>query len=242
VTLAERLLPHVLSVSLPATLPPGVEVLDPFHGEHAAEVRRVVRLFHERFYADDRERVLMLGINPGRLGAGSTGLPFTDTKRCEGELGIRIEGFRTHEPSSDFFFRVLRAAGGAEAFFSQVYVHSICPLGLARRQGERRVNLNYYDDPALQRAVTPVALQWLRTLIGTGMRSDVVLCLGIGKNLRYLEALNAEHRLFGRIVPLAHPRFVIQYRAKQVGSYVRAYLRALKDTQPRRAAPAPRRR
>ena len=29
-----------------------------------------------------------LGINPGRLGAGSTGLPFTDTKRCEGDLGI----------------------------------------------------------------------------------------------------------------------------------------------------------
>lgn len=60
--------------------------------------------------------MLMLGINPGRLGAGSTGICFTDTKRCEADLGFPVEGMRTHEPSSDFFYRVVRAAGGAEAF------------------------------------------------------------------------------------------------------------------------------
>src|SRR5574337_1607266 len=102
--LADRLLRRVLSVSLPAQLPPGVAVLDPLRGEHAAEVRRVVREFHRRFYADERPRLLALGINPGRLGAGSTGLPFTDTKRCESDLGIAVRGFRTHEPSSDFFY------------------------------------------------------------------------------------------------------------------------------------------
>jgi len=229
VTLADRLLKRVLTVSFSAPLPRGVEVLDPFRGEHAPEVRRIVRAFHQRFYADNRERLLLRGINPGRLGAGSTGLPVTDTKRCESDLGLRVEGFRTHEPSSDFFFRVVRAAGGSEAFFSKVYVHAVCPLGFTRPKTGGAVNLNYYDDPALQRCVTPFALRWLRTLIEAGMRSDVVLCLGLGKNFRFLEALNAEHRLFGRIVPLAHPRFIMQYRSKQLRAYVRAYLRALES-------------
>ncbi|MGV3638857.1 MAG: uracil-DNA glycosylase family protein, partial [Flavobacteriales bacterium] len=128
--LADRLLQHVLSFSLKDyDLPRGVGVLDPFNGDHGEEVRRIVTTFHHRFFHDDQPRVLLLGINPGRLGAGSTGLPFTDTKRCESDLGIAVNGLRTHEPSSDFFYRMVRAAGGAEAFYSRVYVHAICPLG-----------------------------------------------------------------------------------------------------------------
>ncbi len=108
--LADRLLKHVLSFSLKEVhLPSGVGVLDPFNGEHADEIRRIVTLFHKKYFSDDRRRVLMLGINPGRLGAGSTGLSFTDTKRCESDLGIPVSGLRTHEPSSDFFYRVIRA-------------------------------------------------------------------------------------------------------------------------------------
>ncbi|MCB9183399.1 MAG: hypothetical protein H6591_05730 [Flavobacteriales bacterium] len=41
--LAERLLKHVLSFSLDGiSLPKGVSVLDPLHGEHDAEVQRIV--------------------------------------------------------------------------------------------------------------------------------------------------------------------------------------------------------
>lgn len=131
--LVDCLLPHVLHFSLKGTkLPAGIGVLDPFNGPNAAEVRRIVTLFHRTYYNDDRPRTLMLGINPGRLGAGSTGLSFTDTKRCESDLGIPVNGLRTHEPSSDFFYRMVRAAGGAEAFYSRMYVHAICPLGFVK--------------------------------------------------------------------------------------------------------------
>ena len=72
--LADRLLQHVLSFSLnDVALPSGIGVLDPFHGAHAPEVRRIVERFHRTYYTDERPRTLMLGINPGRLGAGSTG-------------------------------------------------------------------------------------------------------------------------------------------------------------------------
>ncbi|HEY0975915.1 MAG TPA: uracil-DNA glycosylase family protein [Flavobacteriales bacterium] len=230
--LADRLLEHVLSFSLKEVrLPAEVGVLDPFHGPQEAEVRRIVTLFHQRFYADDRPRTLMLGINPGRLGAGSTGLPFTDTKRCENDLGIPIEGLRTHEPSSDFFYRMVRAAGGAERFYSRFYVHAVCPLGFVRMGTHgKEINLNYYDDKQLERAVTPFVEHWLRTLIGCGMRTETVLCIGTGKNAQYLERLNDRLGLFGRIIPLEHPRFVMQYKAKQLDVYIDRYLAALEET------------
>ncbi len=146
-TLADRLLKHVLRFSLDdVDLPVDVGVLDPFNGPNGDEVRRIVTLFHRKYYSDNKPRVLMLGINPGRLGAGSTGLSFTDTKRCESDLGIPVNGLRTHEPSSDFFYRMIRGAGGAAAFYDQVYVHAICPLGFVKPGPERQ-----RDQPELLR-------------------------------------------------------------------------------------------
>lgn len=230
--LADQLLQHVLSFSLKGVqLPKGVGVLDPFNGEHADEVRRIVTLFHRKYYNDAKPRVLMLGINPGRLGAGSTGLSFTDTKRCESELGIPVKGIRTHEPSSDFFYRMIRAAGGPDAFYSTVYVHAICPLGFVKPgPNGKEINLNYYDDRALEEAVTPFISSWLRTLIACGMRTDMVFIIGTGKNAAYFAKLNERLGLFDRIVPLEHPRFVMQYKAKQIDLYINRYLEQLGAT------------
>lgn len=229
--LADRLLELVTSISLDEVhLPRGVNVLDPLHGPHAAEVERVVRSFHHKYFKDDRSRKLMLGINPGRLGAGSTGLCFTDTKRCESDLHIPVNGFRTHEPSSDFFYRVVRALGGAEVFYGDIYVQAICPLGFTKAGPEGApINLNYYDDRDLETAITPFVVKWLKKLIATGMRTDTVFCIGTGKNLAYLEALNEDHRFFDRIVALEHPRFIMQYKAKSMEAYVRKYAAALTE-------------
>ena len=214
--LADRLLKEVFAFNLKKVkLPDGINVLDPFNGENAEEVRRIVKLFHRQYYADERPRMLMLGINPGRLGAGSTGICFTDTKRCEADLGIPVEGMRTHEPSSDFFYRAVRAAGGAEAFYDRVYVQAICPLGFTHTGPKGTpLNLNYYDDAALQKAITPVVVRWLRDLIATGLRTDVACCIGTGKNLTFLKKLNDNHGFLGRIIPVEHPRVVMPDRYK----------------------------
>ena len=229
--LADRLLRHVMDLSLDGVvLPPGVGVLDPFNGPNAGEVRRIVTTFHLKYYSDDRPRTLMLGINPGRLGAGSTGLSFTDTKRCESDLGIPVHGLRTHEPSSDFFYRMVRAGGGAEAFYSLVYVHAICPLGFVKDgPNGTAINLNYYDDKALEKAVTPFVEHWLRTLVGCGMRTDTVLCIGTGRNAAYFSKLNERLGLFERIIALEHPRYVMQYKARNIELYVDKYLKALAE-------------
>jgi len=222
--LADRLLQHVLHFSLAGVkLPRGVGVLDPFNGPHAAEVCRIVTAFHQKYFSDDEPRTLMLGINPGRLGAGSTGLSFTDTKRCESDLGIPVNGLRTHEPSSDFFYRTVRAVGGADEFYRRVYVHAVCPLGFVKGG----INLNYYDDKALEEAVTPFVEHWLRTLVGCGMRTDRVLIIGTGKNAAYFTKLNQGLKLFDRIIALEHPRYVMQYKARQLDAYIGKYLNAL---------------
>jgi hypothetical protein len=229
--LSDRLLHQVLGFSLQdMPLPPGVQVLDPLRGANADEVLRVVSTFHQKYYGDDRPRTLMLGINPGRHGAGSTGLPFTDTKRCESDLGITVKGMHTHEPSSDMFYRMIRAAGGAEAFYGRVYVHAICPLGFVR-EGESGsiTNLNYYDDMALEQSVTPFVEEWLRGLVGCGMRTDAAICIGTGRNAAFFNKLNARLQLFDRIIPVEHPRYIMQYKARSIDLYVDKYLRAMDE-------------
>lgn len=223
--LADRLLTLIDRTSLDEVeLSPGVSVLDPMHGEHGSEVTRIVHAFHHKFYADEQPRRLLLGINPGRLGAGSTGLCFTDTKRCESDLGIPVNGIRTHEPSSDFFYRMIRSMGGAERFYSRYYVQAVCPLGFTRIGANgRHVNLNYYDDRRLQAAVTPLIMEWLTALMGTGMSREVVYCIGAGKNLAFLVELNARIRFAERIIPLEHPRYIMQYKARQLDAYIEKY-------------------
>ena len=93
----------------------------------------------------------------------------------------------------------------------------------------RAINLNYYDDPALERAVLPFMEQWLRALVDMGMRTDVVLCIGTGLNAKSFTALNGRLKLFDRIVALEHPRYVMQYKAKQLDRYIGKYVQSLAD-------------
>lgn len=38
-----------------------------------SETRRCMEEFYEKFYSDNDQRILILGINPGRFGGGTTG-------------------------------------------------------------------------------------------------------------------------------------------------------------------------
>ena len=66
-----------------------LDVLNPFVGA-SPEQEAALRGFYHTFYNDNKPRNLILGINPGRLGAGATGIPFTDTKRLI-ECGIEVD-------------------------------------------------------------------------------------------------------------------------------------------------------
>ncbi len=107
-------------------------------------------------------------------------------------------------------------------------MHAICPLGFVKDgPNGTAINLNYYDDKALEMAVTPFVEHWLRTLVGCGMRTDLVLIIGTGKNAAYFSKLNERLGLFERIIALEHPRYVMQYKARSIDIYIDKYLAAL---------------
>jgi hypothetical protein len=205
------------SLAIKQALPNGIGLLHPYRDDH--RVLAWSDAFYDRFYADTQARHLILGINPGRLGAGQTGIPFTDTKRLFEYFGLGDSDNLTHETSSAF--------GGAEHFYKQFLVSSVCPLGFVSVKNGKEVNFNYYDSPELEKAVTPFIVRCMEKQLSWPINREVVYCLGTGKNLAFLNELNKAHRWFHRILPLEHPRYIMQYKSKHADDYIAKYLEAL---------------
>lgn len=227
-SVADKIIAFNRKLHYEGQLPERIRIMNPFR-EHK-QVLPVAEQFYRRFYNDNNKRILILGINPGRLGSGVTGVPFTDTKRLEEKCGIMIPGLHTHEPSSVFMYDMIDVYGGVVSFYNDVYISSACPLGFTRiNEAGKEVNYNYYDSKALQEAVLPF-IEWnLKQQIAIGCSTETCFCLGTGKNFKFLEALNKKMKLFDRIVPLEHPRYIMQYKLKNKQHYVNDYVMKLKS-------------
>jgi hypothetical protein len=226
-TRAEQILDFNQRLEIKEPLPPGIEILNPFKGDYADVIWPIVKQFYHKYYADRHPRQLILGINPGRLGAGSTGLPFTDTKRLNADCEIPFSTFKTHEPSSAFVYDVIREFGGPDVFYKRFYIGSASPLGFVTPGKKGMVNINYYDDKALQAAVTPFIVSSINKQLDFGLDRSRIFVLGTGKNYKFLEKLNKQEKFTEQLIPLEHPRFVMQYRAKRKQEFIEKYLRLL---------------
>ncbi|HBB26237.1 MAG TPA: DUF4918 domain-containing protein, partial [Bacteroidetes bacterium] len=176
-----RFVEHFLSnVTVGVELPADVQVLRPYTDP---EVRRVLRLMCRKYYAGGHPRVGVWGINPGRFGAGVTGLSFTDPWAVAHDLGIptTLEGRR--ELSAEFISRVIAAYGGAQKFYRDVYMSALCPLGFTRHD----VNINFYDDVQLAKTIRPKIIEWMSQALDAGVRRDVTIVLGAGKLRSFME-------------------------------------------------------
>jgi hypothetical protein len=226
-TFADRIIVFNKSLELNIVLPDGIRVMNPF--KENPEALAVSSAFYRKYYNDNQKRHLILGINPGRFGAGVTGVPFTDTKRLTEKCGLQISNLSTHEPSSVFVYEVIDAYGGPEKFYGDFYINSLSPLGFVKTNDKgREVNFNYYDSHELQEVLYDYMLQSVKTHISMGIHTDVCFCLGSGKNYRFLQKLNLDHKFFEKVIPLDHPRFVMQYRSKQLSEYVEKFVRILR--------------
>lgn len=212
---------------LATELPAGVEALYPYRDD--PHIRRMVKAFYTKYYSDKQSRRLILGINPGRLGAGATGIPFTDTKRLEQVCGIAFEHAPTHEPSSVLVYDVIAAYGGPELFYNDFYISSICPIGFVQRLGTRAVNFNYYDDAAFAEHLMPELAVLLQQQMEWGIRKEQVIVFGTGQNLKFFETLNARYRLFAEVIALEHPRYIMQYKQREKMAYIDKYLTVLRS-------------
>ncbi|HRX00026.1 MAG TPA: DUF4918 family protein [Cyclobacteriaceae bacterium] len=220
-TYATKILSFLSELEIHHRLPKGVSVLNPYKDKL---IFSYCKKFYHKYYDDSRPRNLIVGINPGRFGGGLTGIPFTDPVKLEQECGIANELPKKTELSADFIYQLINAYGGKEKFYQKFYFSSVCPLGFTS-QGK---NFNYYDTPALSKALYPFILETLRAQIQFGVDTSVVFCLGEGKNFKFLSTLNEKEKLFDTIVPLPHPRFIMQYKRKKVDDYLNSFLNTLK--------------
>lgn len=197
-------------------LPKGVDLIYPFDG---ADTQACMTDFYEKYFNDNRDRIFVAGINPGRFGAGVTGVPFTGPKMLREVCGIEHPFTSRAELSADFIYRWINVMGGPDAFYQDFYITSACPLGFTKN-GK---NYNYYDDKKLEKAIRPRIIENFNIQLAFGSRRDFLLCLGEGKNYKFLKALNDEQGWFGEVIPLSHPRFVMQYKRKSLDLYLDDY-------------------
>ncbi len=212
-TFADRTLSFYQQLDIREKLPEDIEVMNPYSRE---QTRRACKIFYGKFFSDNHTRRLILGINPGRFGAGVTGIPFTDPIRLETSCGIPNPFEKKPELSSLFVYALIENMGGPGPFYRHYYIGAVSPLGFVKN-GK---NFNYYDDRKLEHALKPFIVKSLVRQVALGTGTEKCFCFGNGKNFTYLQRLNAELKLFGEIVPLPHPRWVMQYRRKQLQSYL----------------------
>lgn len=197
------------------SLPKDIEWLMPYDDP---ETKRCMSTFYQKFYGDNQKRTFILGINPGRFGAGVTGIPFTDPIRLN-QLGIENSFPQKPELSSVFIYDMIEAFGGPTIFYKKYYISSLSPLGFVK--GGK--NYNYYDDPQLIQRVRPFIISNIETQLKFGADTSKVYCLGQGKNFEYLSKLNDEYQWWERVIPLPHPRWVMQYRLKRKEEFIQTY-------------------
>lgn len=230
-TFADRAITYYNTLEAPRSLPQGVGVMNPYQ---QPDVQAIVQEFYTKFFSDSNPRVFILGINPGRFGAGVTGISFTTPQNLRRYCGIENLLRDTPELSSRFIYQVVDAFGGARSFYSQFFLTSLFPLALIKdgrsSNGKQAgpINYNFYDDRATTDILWPAITEAVRVQTGFGANRRVAVCLG-RKNETYLRRLNEQQGFFERIVTLDHPRYILQYKSKAASIYLERYITALHD-------------
>ncbi len=212
---SKHVLDYHFSLAPQYKLPKDIEWLLPYSNP---ETQACMKSFYGEYYNDSNDRTFILGINPGRLGAGLTGVPFTDPV-CLTDLGIKNSFPQKHELSSIFIHEMIAVCGGHDKFFRRYYITSISPLGFVKN-GK---NYNYYDDAELSQIIRPFIIDSIETQLTFGYDRTNVYCLGQGKNFDYLNTLNSEYQWWDRVVPLPHPRWIMQYKLKRKEEFLAMY-------------------
>ncbi|MDR2009191.1 MAG: SMUG2 DNA glycosylase family protein [Bacteroidales bacterium] len=228
-TFADKIIDFNRHLNYTDRLPVEFRVLNPFLDN--PETAKVSEQFYHQYYNDSIQRRFIIGINPGRHGAGITGIPFTDTKRLESICGIKMKSAQTHEVSSVFIYEMIDQYGGAENFYKKFYINSPFPLAITRRTKDGKwVNANYYDESELFEMTENFMISSLKKQIDFGLDTSEVFVLG-KKNARYIEKMNKKAKLFDQLTILEHPRYIQQYKSKEKQFYIDKYISTLNSVK-----------
>lgn len=206
-------------------LPDGFKIINPFNGEQKEIVNEISTTFYKKFYNDFNKRRLILGSSPARRGTAITGVPFEDAAHLQKETGILIDKFYINKSSSDFLYDVIEKYGGCKKFYSDFYMNFVCPVGITRTNSKgNEVNCNYYEDKKVQEILYSLIVNSIQEQIDLGIDTSICYCIGSGENYKFLCKINEKYKFFEEIIPLEHPRFIMQYNSKHKDKFLEKYL------------------
>lgn len=214
---SEKVIQFYKNLSTDIPIPSKFSWIDPMKNE---ETLLCIEKFYTKYYEDDNKRIGILGINPGRFGAGVTGVPFTDPKILEEQCQINNPFQKRFELSAEFIYEMINVHSNITEFYKRFFISSICPIGFIAN-GK---NCNYYDDKKLTASVTPFIINTLNQQIQLGLNTNHVFILGKGKNYKFFLELNNKEQFFKNVHPLPHPRWVMQYNRKNKTNHIQDYI------------------
>lgn len=211
-------------------LPENYQIINPFNGENKEKIKEITQSFYKKYYNDNNKRILILGSTPARKGTALTGIPFEDANHLYKMTGIMIDDFYINKSSSDFLYQVMEQYGGIDKFYKDFLMNFVCPLGITKINSKgNKINCNYYENKEIESALYEFIVDSLRKLISFGIDTSICYCIGSGENFKFLTKINEKYNFFGKIIPLEHPRFIMQYNSKEKDKYINKYVDALNN-------------
>ena len=206
-------------------LPEKYRLINPFAGANQQQIMQITCRFYHKYYHDNKRRFMILGSSPARRGTALTGVPFEDVNHLQKDTGISIDAFGANKRSSSFLYEAMEEYGGRQNFYKQFFMSFVCPLGIEKINLKGNwVNCNYYENAALRKCLYPFIVDSLRRQIDFNIDASVCFCIGSGENFNFLTNINNEQRFFDTIVPLEHPRFIMQYNADRKEEFIQKYV------------------
>jgi hypothetical protein len=132
---------------------PDIEIIEKDEDDGDALKNQI--LFDEKYYHEGFPKIVLCGINPGRKGAGVTGVPFVDMATLAERLPDNKISFNGDddptEPSAKFFNKIIDDHFGVDKFYKHFYVTNFSWVGFTikiKSDGDKKTrkrNLNYFD-------------------------------------------------------------------------------------------------
>lgn len=203
------------------------KIINPYYN-NKEQIKLITTKFYNKYYNDSNKRRLILGSNPARRATAVTGVPFEDAIHLQQETGIFIDNFYVNKSSSNFLYDVIEEYGGCDKFYSDFYMNFVFPLGIAKINSIGcESNCNYYEIKDFEKKLYLYIIESIKEILTFNIDTSVCYCIGSGKNYEFLLKINKEYKFFKKIIPLEHPRFIMQYNSKNKDLYLKKYLQAL---------------
>lgn len=204
------------------------KIINPYKN-NKEHIKLITTKFYNKYYNDSNKRRLILGSNPARRATAVTGIPFEDAAHLQQEIGIFIDNFYINKSSSDFLYDVINEYGGCNKFYNDFYMNFVFPLGIAKvNSNDKESNCNYYEIKQFEDKLSRYIINSIKEILTFNIDTEVCYCIGSGKNYEFLLKINKEYNFFKEIIPLEHPRFIMQYNSKNKDIYLKKYLNALR--------------